>query len=237
MPANLFIDQSNDLWYSPTMQILEQLSLALGLASLAGVNLYLTVFLTGLLVRFDALHLAEKFQSIEVLGHDWVLIAAGVMYAIEFVADKVPWIDSLWDSVHTLIRPIGGTVLAMQALGEMPAHVEVVAALLAGGAALTTHSAKAGTRLLANHSPEPASNIVLSLAEDIAVTAGTLVMLLKPVIALCLFTVVIITLWLVLPRVFRVIRRSFEVIRDKVHALLRRNASDYSMTSPGSSSA
>ncbi|MDP1590467.1 MAG: DUF4126 domain-containing protein, partial [Prosthecobacter sp.] len=162
------------------MQILEQLGLGLGLASLAGLNLYLTVFLTGLLVRFDALHLAEKFQSIEVLGHDWVLIAAGVMYAIEFVADKVPWIDSLWDSVHTLIRPIGGTILAMQAIGEMPAHLEVVGALLAGGAALTTHSAKAGTRLLANHSPEPASNIALSIAEDIIVVAGTLLMVLKP---------------------------------------------------------
>ncbi len=219
------------------MQILEQLGLALGLASLAGVNLYLTVFLTGLLVRFDALHLAAKYESLAVLGHDWVLIAAGVLYAIEFVADKVPWLDSLWDSVHTLIRPFGGTILAMQALGDLPPHIEVIGALLAGGAALTTHSAKAGTRLLANHSPEPASNIVLSLAEDIAVTAGTLVMLLKPVIALCLFTVVIITLWLVLPRVFRVIRRSFEVIRDKVHALLRRNVSDYSMISPGSSSA
>ncbi|MDZ4403674.1 DUF4126 domain-containing protein [Prosthecobacter sp.] len=219
------------------MQILEQLGLGLGLASLAGLNLYLTVFLTGLLVRFDALHLAEKFQSIEVLGHDWVLIAAGVMYAIEFVADKVPWIDSLWDSVHTLIRPIGGTILAMQALGEMPAHVEVVAALLAGGAALTTHSAKAGTRLLANHSPEPASNIALSITEDIVVAAGTLIMVLKPIVALCLFTVVLITLWLVLPRMFRVIRRSFEIIRDKLRTLFGRNAPDYSVTPPGSSRA
>lgn len=219
------------------MQILEQLGLGLGLASLAGLNLYLTVFLTGLLVRFDALHLAEKFQSIEVLGHDWVLIAAGVLYAIEFVADKVPWIDSLWDSVHTLIRPIGGTVLAMQALGEMPAHVEVVAALLAGGAALTTHSAKAGTRLLANHSPEPASNIALSITEDIVVAAGTLIMVLKPIVALCLFTVVLITLWLVLPRMFRVIRRSFEIIRDKLRTLFGRGTPDYSVTAPGSSRA
>ncbi|MCB1278218.1 DUF4126 domain-containing protein [Prosthecobacter sp.] len=197
------------------MQILEQLGLALGLASLAGVNLYLTVLLTGLLVRFDALHLAAKYESLAVLGHDWVLIAAGVLYVIEFAADKVPWLDSLWDSVHTLIRPIGGTILAVQALGDLPPHIEVIGALLAGGAALTTHSAKAGTRLLVNHSPEPASNIVLSLAEDIAVGAGTLIMLLKPVIALCLFTVLIITLWLVLPRIWRVIWRSFEIIRDK----------------------
>jgi len=197
------------------MQILEQLGLGLGLASLAGLNLYLTVFLTGMLVRFDVLHLAAKYQTLEVLGHDWVLIAAGVLYAVEFFADKVPWLDSLWDSVHTFIRPVGGTILAMQALGEMPAHMEVVGALLAGGAALTTHSAKAGTRLLANHSPEPASNIVLSIAEDILVTAGTLVMVLKPVIALCLFTAVLIVLWLLLPRLWRVLRRSFEIIRDK----------------------
>lgn len=197
------------------MQILEQLGLGLGLASLAGLNLYLTVFLTGMLVRFDVLHLAAKYQTLEVLGHDWVLIAAGVLYAVEFFADKVPWLDSLWDSVHTFIRPVGGTILAMQALGEMPAHMEVAGALLAGGAALTTHSAKAGTRLLANHSPEPASNIVLSIAEDILVAAGTLVMVLKPVIALCLFTAVLIVLWLLLPRLWRVLCRSFEIIRDK----------------------
>lgn len=197
------------------MHILEQLGLGLGLASLAGVNLYLTVFLTGMLVRFDVLHLAAKYQTLSALGHDWVLIAAGVLYAVEFFADKVPWLDSLWDSVHTFIRPVGGTILAMQALGEMPAHMEVVGALLAGGAALTTHSAKAGTRLLANHSPEPASNIVLSITEDILVAAGTLVMVLKPVIALCLFTAVLIVLWLVLPRLWRVIRRSFGIIRER----------------------
>jgi hypothetical protein len=204
------------------MQILEQLGLALGLASLAGLNLYLTVFLTGLLVRFDALHLAAKYQNLEVLGHDWVLIAAGVLYAIEFVADKVPWLDSLWDSIHTLIRPVGGTILAAQALGNLPPHIEMIGALLAGGAALTTHSAKAGTRLLANHSPEPASNIALSIAEDITVVAGTLLMLMKPVLALCLFSAALILLWLVLPRMFRVIRRSFEIVRSKWRAVFKR---------------
>jgi len=206
------------------MQILEQLGLGLGLASLAGLNLYLTVFLTGMLVRFDVLHLTAKYQTLEVLGHDWVLAAAGVLYAVEFFADKVPWVDSLWDSVHTIIRPVGGTILAMQALGEMPAHMEVVGALLAGGAALTTHSAKAGTRLLANHSPEPASNIALSITEDIVVAAGTVIMVMKPVIALCIFTAVLIVLWLVLPRIWRVVRRSFEIIRDKTRALFRQEA-------------
>lgn len=219
------------------MQILEQLGLALGLASLAGLNLYLTVFLTGMLVRFDVLHLATKYQAIEVLGHEWVLATAGVLYVIEFVADKLPWLDSAWDSIHTLIRPVGGTLLAMQALGEMPAHMEVVAALLAGGAALTTHSAKAGTRLLVNHSPEPVSNITLSIAEDIAVAAGTLVMVMKPVLALCLFTIVLIMLWLVIPRLWSLIRRSFNAIASKLRLLFGRTAADYSMTSPGSSRA
>lgn len=219
------------------MHILEQLGLALGLASLAGLNLYLTVFLTGMLVRFDMLHLATKYQAIEVLGHDWVLATAGILYVVEFVADKVPWLDSLWDSIHTLIRPVGGTILAMQALGEMPAHIEVVAALLAGGAALTTHSAKAGTRLLVNHSPEPASNITLSLAEDIAVAAGTLIMVMKPILALCLFTIVLIVLWLVLPRIWRVVSRSFHVIASKLRPLFRHARQDYSLTSPGSSRA
>jgi len=133
-----------------------------------------------------------------------------------------PWLDSLWDSVHTLIRPVGGTILAMQALGDMPPHMEVIGALLAGGAALTTHSAKAGTRLLANHSPEPVSNVVLSIAEDITVVAGTLVMLMKPVLALCVFTAVIIVLWLVLPRMFQVIRRSFEILRGRWRAVMPR---------------
>lgn len=219
------------------MQILEQLGLALGLASLAGLNLYLTVFLTGMLVRFDVLQLATKYQAIEVLGHEWVLATAGVLYVIEFVADKVPWLDSAWDSLHTLIRPVGGTLLAMQALGEMPAHMEVVAALLAGGAALTTHSAKAGTRLLVNHSPEPVSNLTLSIAEDIAVAAGTLVMVMKPVLALCLFTIVLIVLWLVIPRLWSLIRRSFNAIAARVRLPFGHTAADYSMTSPGSSRA
>ncbi len=218
----LFLAHCGHLWYQALMQILEQMGLALGLASLAGLNLYLTVFLTGLLVRFDALHLAAKYQNLEVLGHDWVLIAAGILYAIEFVADKVPWLDSLWDSIHTLIRPIGGTILAAQALGNLPPHIEMIGALLAGGAALTTHSAKAGTRLLANHSPEPASNIVLSLAEDITVVAGTLLMLLKPVLALCIFSAALIILWLILPRIFRVVRRSFEIVRNKWRAVFQR---------------
>ena len=154
------------------MDILAQLGVALGLASLAGVNLYLTVLLTGLAVRFNAVHLAAQYQSLDVLAHPVVISVAGLLFVMQFVADKIPWVDSLWDSVHTVIRPVGGTLLALQVLGTMPGYVQVAAGLLAGGATLTTHSAKAGTRLLINHSPEPMTNVAMSLAEEAAVAGG-----------------------------------------------------------------
>jgi len=190
------------------MGILEQLGLALGLASLAGVNLYLTVLLTGGLVHFDVLQLAHKYETLAVLGHPVVMAVAGVLFLLEFFADKVPWVDTLWDSVHTIIRPVGGTLLALQALGDMAPHMQVVAGLLAGGAALTTHSAKASTRLLINHSPEPVSNVAMSVTEDVAVAGGTFLMLLQPLIALAVFSVLLVVLWIVMPRIWGVIRTS-----------------------------
>ncbi len=198
------------------MEILEQLGLALGLASLAGVNLYLTVLIAGLAIRFDWLHLAATHQSLEVLGHPWVLAVAGVFFVMEFIADKVPWVDSLWDSVHTVIRPVGGTLLALQVLGEMPPFAEVAAALVAGGAALTTHSAKAGSRLLINHSPEPFTNASMSLAENVGVTGGMALVLLSPVVAFAVFALILILLWLVLPGLARIIRSTLWLVWNKV---------------------
>lgn len=184
------------------------MGLALGLASLAGLNLYLTVFLAGVLMHFNLLHLADQHQELAALGHPWVIGVAGVLYIVEFFADKVPWVDSLWDTVHTLIRPAGGTLLALQALGDLAPEIQVIAGLLAGGAALTTHATKAGTRLLANHSPEPVSNIALSVGEDAAVVGGSALAFLAPVAALVVFAVALVVLWLVLPRVWRVLRGS-----------------------------
>lgn len=198
------------------MEILQQLGVALGLASLAGVNLYLTVLLTGVLVRFDILHVAQQYQHLEVFGHPIVLAVAGVLFVLEFFADKIPWVDSLWDSVHTVIRPVGGTLLGLQALGEMDPWMQVVAGLVSGGAALTTHSAKAGTRLLINHSPEPVSNISMSLAEDAAVAGGTFLILLKPLIALAVFSVLIVGLWIIAPRIIRLIRTSLVLVWGKL---------------------
>ncbi|MEZ0276662.1 MAG: DUF4126 domain-containing protein [Roseimicrobium sp.] len=208
------------------MHILEQLGVALGLATLAGVNLYLTVFLTGLAVRFDLLHLAQQHQALEVLGHPVVLIVAGLLFAMEFLADKVPWIDSLWDSVHTFIRPVGGVLLGLQAVGEMPLYVQVATALVAGGAALTTHTAKAGTRLAVNHSPEPVSNITLSVAEDVGVAGGVALTLLHPGVALAVFTVLLVVLWYLLPRLWRTSRTTLWLMWQKVKMPAKQLLSD-----------
>lgn len=198
------------------MQILEHLGLALGLATLAGVNLYLTVFLTGLAVRFNWVQLAEQHQVLDVLAHPVVLIVAGLMFLMEFLADKIPWIDSLWDSVHTFIRPVGGVLLGLQVLGDMPVYIQVVAALLAGGAALTTHTAKAGTRLAVNHSPEPVSNVTLSVAEDAAVTGGVFLSLMHPVVALIVFSSILVILWLILPKIWRSSKATMWLIWNKM---------------------
>lgn len=204
------------------MELLEQLGVALGLASLAGVNLYLTVLLTGVLVRFDWLHLADKYQQLEVFGHPMVLAVAGVLFVMEFFADKIPWVDSLWDSVHTIIRPVGGTLVAMQALGQMDSHMQVVAALIAGGASLTMHTAKAGTRLMINHSPEPFSNVAMSLSENIAVAAGSMFVLVKPLIALGVFGGLIVIIWMIFPKLFRIIRTSLWLVWNKLRMPGRR---------------
>ena len=206
------------------MDILQELGVALGLASLAGINLYLTVLLAGLAIRFDLLHLATQYHSLEVLGNPVVIAVAGVMYLLEFFADKVPWVDTLWDSVHTVIRPVGGTLLAIQALGEIPTWMKVVAALLAGGASLTTHGAKAGTRLLINHSPEPVSNIGMSLAEDAAVAGGVFFTLLQPALALAVFSGILVILWMIFPRMWRLIRSTLWLAWHKLKMPGRRVA-------------
>jgi hypothetical protein len=154
------------------METLESLAIALGLASLAGLNLYLTVFVTGLSIQQHWIDVAQTHPDLAVLGHPAMVAVAGVLYLLEFFADKVPWVDSLWDTVHTVIRPLGGAFLAIRVLGKPEPVFDVVIALLGGSVALIVHSAKAGTRLVANHSPEPFSNIALSVGEDAAVLGG-----------------------------------------------------------------
>jgi len=180
------------------MEILSTLGIALGFAALSGVNLYLTTLMAGLAIRFNWLDLATQYENLSVLADPWIIGISGVLFLLEFFADKIPWIDSTWDAVHTFIRPLGGTLLALAALGEIDPTLTVVAALLSGGTTLITHSAKAGSRLLINMSPEPVSNIVASIGEDGLVLGGLGLMAFAPVVSFFVFlAVVILAIWLI----------------------------------------
>jgi Domain of unknown function (DUF4126) len=185
---------------------LDLLAVALGLAALAGVNLYLTVFATGLAIHFHWITLAPQYQSLEVLGNPWIISIAGVLYLLEFFADKVPWVDSIWDAVHTVIRPIGGALLAIQVLGHPSPALTVIVALLAGGTSLIAHTAKAATRLASNTSPEPFSNIGLSLGEDAAVLGGLALIHFNPLVALVIFLVGIGAFFYFAPKILRAMK-------------------------------
>jgi hypothetical protein len=182
---------------------LKLLGVALGLACLAGVNLYLTVFVTGLAIHQHWIVLAPAYQSLAVLGDPLVVGVSGALYVLEFFADKIPWVDSAWDTVHTVIRPIGGALLAIRVLGQTSPAFDVVVGLAAGGASLVTHSAKASTRLVANTSPEPFSNIGLSLFEDVAVIAGLALIHYNPALALGVFVLLLALILYFAPKVFR----------------------------------
>lgn len=195
------------------METLSLLGIALGFATLSGINLYLTTFLAGLAIHFNWVSLAEKYTSLSVLDNPWIIGVAGTLFLVEFFSDKIPWLDSGWDAVHTFIRPIGGTLLALAALGEMDPVVSVIAALLGGGTTLVTHAAKAGGRLLINMSPEPVSNAAASLGEDGLVLGGLGLMAAAPVVSFFVFlAVVVFAVWLT-RRTWGLIRRGFATLR------------------------
>lgn len=182
------------------------LAVALGLAALAGINLYLTVFVTGLAIHFHWITLLPQYQSLEVLGNPWIITVAGVLYLLEFFADKIPWVDSIWDAVHTVIRPIGGALLAIQVLGHPSPTMSILVGLLAGGTSLVSHTAKAATRLTSNTSPEPFSNIALSLGEDVAVLGGLTLIYHNPLIALSIFALAIFAFCFYAPKILRAMK-------------------------------
>ena len=206
------------------MEKLHLLSVALGLAALAGVNLYLTVFATGLAIHFHWITLAPQYQSLEVLGNPWIISIAGVLYLLEFFADKIPWVDSIWDAVHTVIRPIGGALLAIQVLGHPSPAFTVIVALLAGGTSLIAHTAKAATRLATNASPEPFSNIGLSLCEDAAVLGGLTLMHFNPLVALIIFLIGIGAFFYFAPKILRGMKAKIWLTWKKLNGPADRDA-------------
>ena len=192
------------------MEWFSTISLALGSAWTSGINLYATVTVLGLLQKFSAIKLPG---GLEVLDNWWIIGIAGGLYLVEFVADKVPYIDSVWDVIHTFIRVPAGAVVAYAATSETEPAVMIGATLLGGGLALSSHGTKAALRAGANMSPEPVSNWVLSIVEDIIAVVGTILAVIAPIlIAIVLVIFVIFFLWFA-PKVFRAISRLFRGIR------------------------
>lgn len=188
----------------------ELIGLAASVSLLTGWRLYLCVFAVGLSMHLGWIAMPEHLKALGVLANPWIIGIAGVGALAEFFADKVMWIDSAWDAVHTLVRPIGGALLALALMDASDPTWQVAALLLGGGAALLAHGAKAGTRAVVNASPEPVSNVLVSSGEDIAATGALVAALASPVaailIALVLLAVVIAALML-LRRLFRGKRR------------------------------
>ena len=150
--------------------IAEILGVAASVSLLSGWRLYLCVLATGLAMHFGALPLPEHLAALRVLASPWVMGAAGAAAFMEFFADKVAWLDSLWDTVHTLIRPVGGALLSLAIVDPSDPAAQAIAFILGGGASLLAHSGKAGARAVVNASPEPFSNVIVSTAEDAATT-------------------------------------------------------------------
>jgi hypothetical protein len=180
------------------------LSLALGSAWTSGINLYATVTVLGLLQKFGA---AKLPGGLEVLDNWWIIGVAGFLYLVEFVADKVPYVDSVWDVIHTFIRVPAGAIVAYAATVEMDATVTVIATLLGGGLALSSHGTKAAVRATANLSPEPVSNWALSLFEDGLAILGTVLSVVAPVLIAIILVIFLIFFFWFMPKVFRAVRR------------------------------
>jgi hypothetical protein len=175
------------------LDILTTLGRTMGFSFAAGINLYATVAILGLAQRFGWVALPEQFR---VFDNTAIIVAALVLYMIEFVADKVPWLDSLWDAVHTLIRPLGGALIAIASLGDASATTQTLVGILGGTLAAGTHLTKAGTRAVANTSPEPFSNWMLSLAEDVFVVGLSAAALTHPIIAAVIVVAgIVVMLW------------------------------------------
>jgi hypothetical protein len=195
------------------MGTIEALSLAMGTAWTSGINLYATIAALGIANRLEMIRLPE---NLEVLSHPGVIAIACVMYLIEFFADKVPYVDSGWDALHTFIRVPAGAILAAQSFGDLNPALEVMALLAGGSVSLAAHGTKAATRLAINASPEPFSNWIASVTEDVTVLGSIWLMFNHPVVMLILvLAFLVLVAWLV-PKIYRLAKRGFQALRDKM---------------------
>lgn len=192
-------------------QISATLALTMGLAWASGINLYATLFTLGYLANTGNIDLPPDLQ---IVANPLVMAAAGLMYCIEFFADKVPGVDTGWDAIHTFVRIPAGAMLAAGAIGDLNPAVELAAAIVGGGLAAGTHATKAGSRVLINASPEPFSNWIASIGEDAIVILGIWTSVKHPLVflfALALF--ILLMIWL-LPRIWRGVKKVFNFVID-----------------------
>ena len=189
------------------MEVLATLGRTLGFSFAAGLNLYATVAILGLASRYGWVSLPEQFQA---FNSDVVIGAAIVMYLIEFFADKIPYVDTLWDMIHTAVRPIGGALIAVTTLGgDLSPTVEGLVALMGGAVAASSHLTKTSTRAVANTSPEPFSNWILSIGEDLFVVGLGFLALQYPVAALVVAVVLLAIIGIFAVVIIRTVRRWF----------------------------
>lgn len=189
------------------LDLLPTLGRTLGFSFAAGINLYATVAILGLTSRYGWVELPEQFR---VFDNDVVIAVALILYVVEFIADKVPWVDSVWDAVHTVIRPVGGALIAVATLGDTSPAVEGLVALLGGTLAAGSHFTKAGTRAMANTSPEPFSNWVLSIGEDIFVLGLGFLALKYPTVAAVIVIVAVILMIVFATWIIRAVKRRWD---------------------------
>ena len=197
------------------MDLISTISLALGSSWVSGINLYATVATLGLLGRFANLQLPGE---LEVLTNWWVIGIALTLYSIELLVDKIPLLDSAWDAIHTFIRIPAGAMLAAGAFGDFDKATQVVALLLGGGLALSSHGTKAATRAVINTSPEPVSNVVASTLEDILAVGAVLLAVFSPVLLFIIIVIGVIVSVIALPKIIRYLRGIAGRIRGKAKA-------------------
>jgi hypothetical protein len=185
------------------MDLLISLGRTLGFSLTSGVNLYATVAVLGLAARFQWVTLPPQYQ---VFNSDWVIGGALVLYAIEFIADKIPWIDSLWDTVHTIIRPLGGAAVAIATVGDASPEYQTFIGIVGAAIAAGSHLTKASARVAANTSPEPFSNWFLSLAEDAFVLGLGVLALKYPIAALVITALIVLAIVLAIRWIIRMLR-------------------------------
>jgi Domain of unknown function (DUF4126) len=183
---------------------LATLGLGMGSAWLSGFNLYATIVTLGLLSRF---HLVQLPGELNVVSRGWVIATAAILYLVEFLADKIPVVDSVWDAIHTFIRVPAGAVLAASAFADFSPTVRVAALLAGGTLALSSHGTKASVRMTANAIPEPFSNIFLSILEDVFTIVLAALAAFHPIVVLGIILVFILVLTWYAPKVLRAIRR------------------------------